>query len=60
MSVLWKKAKLSYYKKLYLKDVNDEKKIWATVKPLISNKIKSAENIFLPFILKVGTDGTEP
>ena len=51
MSVLWKKAKLNYYKKLYLKDVNDEKKIWATVKPLISNKIKSAENIFLPFIL---------
>ena len=26
---------------------NDNKKFWTTVKPLFSNKIKSAENIYL-------------
>ena len=41
------KAKQNYYENLDLKDINDNKKFWATVKPLLSNKIKSAENIFL-------------
>ena len=40
---LAKKAKRNYYENLDLKDINDNKKFWATVKP---NKIKSAENIF--------------
>ena len=43
---LVKKAKRTYYENLNLKDINDNKKFWATVKPLFSNKIKSAENIF--------------
>ena len=42
-----KKAKRKYYENLDLKDINDNKKFWATVKPLFSNKIKLAENIFL-------------
>ena len=35
------------YKNLDLEDINESRKFWATVKPLFSNKIKSAENIFL-------------
>ena len=42
-----KKAKRNYYENLDLKDINDNKKFWATVKPLFSNKVKSGENIFL-------------
>ena len=41
-----KKAKRNYYENPDLKDINDNK-VWATVKPLFSNKIKSAENIYL-------------
>ena len=45
---LIKKAKRNYYENLDLKDSNDNKRFWATVKPLLfSNKIKSAENIYL-------------
>ena len=44
---LVKKTKGNYYENLDLKDINDNKKFWATVKSLFSNKIKSAENIFL-------------
>ena len=44
---LGKKAKRNYYENLDLKYINDNKKFWATVKPIFSNKIKSAENIYL-------------
>ena len=44
---LVKKAKRNHYENSDLKDINDNKKFWAIVKPLFSNKIKSAENIFL-------------
>ena len=44
---LVKKAKRNYYENLDLNDINDNKKFWVTVKPLFSNKIKSADNIFL-------------
>ena len=44
---LIKKAKPNYYENLDLKDINGNKKFWVTVKPLFSNKIKSAENIYL-------------
>ena len=44
---LIKKVKRNYYENLDLKDINDNNKFWATVKPLFSNKIKSAENIYL-------------
>ena len=44
---LVKKAKRGYYENLDLKVINDNKNFSATVKPLFSNKIKSAENIFL-------------
>ena len=43
---LIKKLKRNYYENLDVKDINDNKKFWATVKPLFSNKIKSAENIY--------------
>ena len=43
---LVEKAKGNYYENVDLKDINN-KKFWATVKPLFSNKIKTAENIFL-------------
>ena len=42
-----RKAKRSYYENLDLKDITDNKKFWATVKPLFSNKIKSTEYITL-------------
>ena len=44
---LIKKAKRNYYKNLDLKHINNNKKFWASVKPLFSNKIKPAENIYL-------------
>ena len=44
---LIKKAKRNYHKNLDLKDIDDNNKFWTTVKPLFSNKIKSAENIYL-------------
>ena len=43
---LVKKAKRNYCENLHLKDISDNKMFWATVKPLFSNKIKSAENLF--------------
>ena len=43
---LVKKAKQNYFKNLDLKEINRNKKVWATVKPLFSNKIKSAESIY--------------
>ena len=42
-----KKAKQNYYENLDFKDINDNKKFWAEVKTLFSNKIKSAQKIFL-------------
>ena len=43
---LVEKAKGNYYENIDLIDINN-KKFWATVKPLFLNKIKTAENIFL-------------
>lgn len=40
-----KKAKRNYYENVDLKDISDSNKIWATVKPLFTNKIKSTEHI---------------
>ena len=37
----------SYYKHFNLKDINYDKKFWTTVKPLFSNKAKSAEIVFI-------------
>ena len=44
---LTRKAKRNYYESLDLNNICDNKKFWATVKPLFSNKIKSVENIVL-------------
>ena len=44
---LTRKAKRNYYESLDLNDICDNKKFWATVKPLFSNKIKPIENIVL-------------
>ena len=41
---LVKEANQNYYENLNLKDINDNKKFWATVRPQFSNEIKSAEN----------------
>ena len=43
---LVKKAVQNYWENVDLKDINDKKKFWATLKTLFANKIKSAENIF--------------
>ena len=42
-----RKVKRSYFENLELKDITDNKKVGATVKPLLSNKIKSTEYITL-------------
>ena len=44
---LTRKANRNYYESLDLNNICDNKKNWATVKPLFFNKIKSAENIVL-------------
>ena len=44
---LLRKTKRNHYEDLDLKDINDNKKFWTTVKPLFCNKIKSVENITL-------------
>ena len=44
---LTRKAKRNYYESLDSNNICDDKKIWATVKLLFSNKIKSVENIVL-------------
>ena len=44
---LTRKAKRNYYESLDLNNICDNKKFWATVKPLFSNKTKSVENIAL-------------
>ena len=44
---LVKKAKRDYYENLDSKGINDNRNFSATIKPLFSNKMKSAENIFL-------------
>ena len=41
------KAKRNYCKNLDLKNNNDNKKFWATIKPLFSSTIMSTENICL-------------
>ena len=44
---LLRRTKRNHYEDLDLKDINDNKKFWITVKPLFCNKIKSVENITL-------------
>ena len=44
---LLRKAKRNHYENLDLKDVDDNKKFWTTVKPLFCSKIKSVESITL-------------
>ena len=42
-----RKSKRNYYSNLNVKDITDNKKIWKTIKPLFSNKTKSAVSITL-------------
>ena len=44
---LYRKAKRNCYEFLDLNSICDNKKLWTTVKPFFSNKIKSTENIAL-------------
>ena len=44
---LLRKTKKDYYEKLKEKDVNDNKTFWKTVKPFLSDKIVSKEQITL-------------
>ena len=46
-TTLTRKTKSNHYEKLDLNNICDNKKFGSTVKPLFSNKIKSAENIVL-------------
>ena len=44
---LLRKTKKDYYANLNEKDIADNKKFWQTVKPLLSDKVKSKEKITL-------------
>ena len=44
---LLRKTKTKYYVNLNLKHLTNNKQIWQTVKPLLSDKIKSSEKITL-------------
>ena len=44
---LLRKTKTNYYANLNEKDLTDNKQFWRTVKPLLSDKIKSSEKITL-------------
>ena len=44
---LGKKANQNYYRNLDLKEINRNKKFWATEKPLFSNKMKVSRKHFL-------------
>ena len=48
-----RKAKRSYYDNFDLKDITNKKKLWATVNPLFSSKIKSTEYINIEEIGKI-------
>ena len=55
---LLRKTKTNYYVNLNEKDLTDNKQFWQTVKPLLSDKIKSSEKITLVEQREtVGTDG---
>ena len=56
---LTKKAKRNYYESLNLNNIFNNKKFWATVKLLFSNKIKSAENKVLSENKKLINDEEE-
>ena len=46
VSLLWK-TKKDHYAFLSEKDIADNKQLWRTVKPLLSDKVKSSEKIIL-------------
>ena len=54
-----RKTKIDYYGNLNEKDVIDNKRVWKTVKPLISDKAKSSERIALVLEDKIVTTDDE-
>ena len=46
LSIL-RKAKRSYFEKLYIKNFSDNRKFGGTVKPLFSNKVRSDDYVAL-------------
>ena len=54
-----RKTKIDYYGNLSEKDVIDNKRVWKTVKPLISDKAKSSERIALVLEDKIVTTDDE-
>ena len=44
---LLRKEKKEYFAKINEKDISDNRKLWQTVKPFVSDKIKSKESIIL-------------
>ena len=44
---LLRKSKRNYYSNLNMKDISDNKKFWKTIRPLFSDKTKSAVSITL-------------
>ena len=45
--LFWEKRKRNIFAKINEKDISDNRKFWQTVKPIISDKIKSKESIIL-------------
>ena len=46
-SRLYKKERKSFYEKLDVKNINDNKKFWKTIKPFLSEKVSSSKQITL-------------
>ena len=56
---LYKKERQKYYENLDLRKINDNKKFWSTVKPLMSNKGPNSQKISLKEGDKLVTDDIE-
>ena len=56
---LLRKKKKQYLSNLNDKDITDNRKLWHTVKPFLSEKIKSRENIILVNNEKIISDNVE-
>ena len=58
VSVL-RKEKKEYFAKVNEKDITDNRKFWHTVKPFLSDKVKSRETIILVNDENIESDGNE-
>ena len=56
---LYKKERRKYYEKLDLRKITDNRKFWDTIKPFLSNKTSTSQQISLKEGDKIVTDETE-